>query len=74
MGGASTAYIYEPAAIISIVHGFVLHAKNVLVVTILAVQTMWIYRVNNADNSRLRHAYKHVVLRLIPAIKPERIW
>lgn len=74
MGSASTAYIYETGAIFSIVHGFALLVKSVFVVTILAVQTMWIYLVNNDDNSRLFHAYNHVELRLMPATKLKQIW
>lgn len=74
VGSASTAYIYETGAIFSIVHGFALHVKNFFVVKILAVQTMWIYLVNNADNSRLFHACNHVELRLIPATKLKQIW
>lgn len=73
MGSASIAYIYELGAIISIVHCFALRAKNIFVVTIHTVQPLWIYLVNNADNNRLLHAYTHVQLRLIRAIKPELI-
>ena len=70
MGSAS---IYELWAIISIVHGFALRAKNVYLVKIQVVQLMRIHLLDNAGNNRLFHGCNHVQLRLMPAIKPEQI-
>ena len=73
MGSASRVYIYELWAIISIVHGFALRAKNVFLFKITAVQVMPVHLLDNADNIRLFQGRNHVQLRLIPAIKSERI-